>query len=98
MFQTCAFHGSEDVEGMPTGMDNGELSFTCDRRLNTLNRVREPGCRSRRPRISRALAAWRLSCVWTSSCQRQLPPSTVAGLSTVSSSTPTPTAAQTTSQ
>ena len=32
MFQTCAFHGSEDVEGMPTGMANGELSFTCDRK------------------------------------------------------------------
>lgn len=30
MFQTCAFHGSEDVQGIPTGVD-GELSFTCDR-------------------------------------------------------------------
>ena len=34
MFQTCAFHGSEDVEGMPTGMGNGELSFTCDRKTD----------------------------------------------------------------
>lgn len=32
MIETCAFHGSEDVVGIPTGMADGELSFTCERK------------------------------------------------------------------
>lgn len=29
MFQTCPFHGSEDVPGIPTGDSDGSVSFTC---------------------------------------------------------------------
>ena len=69
--QVCPFHADEDIQRVPTGTDEGSLSFTCARVRGHPHGGRTVGCMCRNLTGCSASTAMQRSLVWLPNCLRR---------------------------